>query len=245
VEVGVALDEPRRRAGAQAHHVLPNEHLGVAVGAGADADRGDADRLGDLGRNPRRHHLHDDRERAGLLQRERLADEPLGGVAATLHSVAAEVVLGLRRESDVRHHRDAGVGEQLDLGHHRVPTFELDGLGVRLLHEPHRGVERLLRRTLVGAEGQVGDDERAVGRSGDGAHERDQLVDRDRQRRCVAIDVVGRRVADQQHRNAGLVEDLCRVLVVGGEHGPLLTVALPLLQVMRTHLANVGRGGGT
>jgi hypothetical protein len=36
-------------------------------------------------------------------------------------------------------------------------------------------------------------------RARDGAHQRDQLVDRDRQRALVAVDVVGRRVADQQH----------------------------------------------
>ena len=43
VQVGVLLDEARHPAGAQPGHVLPDEHLGVAVDAGADADGGDAE----------------------------------------------------------------------------------------------------------------------------------------------------------------------------------------------------------
>ena len=43
-QVGVLLDEPRGAATAQPGHVLPDEHLGVAVRARADPDRGDAQR---------------------------------------------------------------------------------------------------------------------------------------------------------------------------------------------------------
>ena len=56
------------------------------------------------------HHLHDDREGAGLLERLGVLEHPLGGVAAALDAVAAEGVLGLRGEADVRHHRDAALG---------------------------------------------------------------------------------------------------------------------------------------
>src|SRR4029079_10194074 len=45
-QVGVLLHEPRRAPTAQPGHVLPDEHLGVAVRAGADADRRDAQRFG-------------------------------------------------------------------------------------------------------------------------------------------------------------------------------------------------------
>ena len=38
----------------------------------------------------------------------RVGDHLVGRVAAALHPVAAERVLALRREADVRHHRDAG-----------------------------------------------------------------------------------------------------------------------------------------
>ena len=51
VHVGVLLHELRHPAGAQAEGVLPDQHLPVAAGAGADADRGDADGSGHLGRD--------------------------------------------------------------------------------------------------------------------------------------------------------------------------------------------------
>ena len=65
-------------------HVRPDQHLRVAVRAGADADRRDdqlgGDPLGDVGR----HHLQHDRERPRRLQRQRVLDQPLAGVAAAL-----------------------------------------------------------------------------------------------------------------------------------------------------------------
>ena len=45
--VGVLLDEPGHPPGAQAEGVLPDQHLAVAVDAGADADRRDGQLLGD------------------------------------------------------------------------------------------------------------------------------------------------------------------------------------------------------
>ena len=69
------------------------------------------DPLGDLAG----HHLQHHRERAGLGDRARVGDHLLGRVAAALHPVAAERVLALRGEADVRHHRDAGAGDRRDL----------------------------------------------------------------------------------------------------------------------------------
>ncbi len=181
------------------------------------------------------------------FERLGLGDQLLGGVAAALHAVAAEVVLGLRREADVRHHRDAGVGEQLDLRHHRQAALELDRVRVGLLHEADRRVEGLLGRALVGPERQVSDDQRARRRAGDGADERDELVDRDRQRGLVGEDVVGGGVADEHHRDAGFVEGRGGVLVVRREHRPLLAALLHLLEVVDADLADLGassRGSG-
>ena len=155
--------------------------------------------------------------------------------AAALHPVAAEVVLGLRREADVGHHRDPGPGEQLDLAGHLGAALELDRVRVRLLHEPHGGVEGLLGRGLVGAEREVGHHHRAARRAGHGPHQRQQLVDGHRQRGLVAVDVVGGGVTDQEHRDAGLVEGGGGVHVVGGEHRPLLAALLHLAQVVGAH----------
>ena len=75
------------------------------------------DLRGDLGR----HDLEHDRERAGLLQRLRVLQQPVRGlVAATLHPVAAERVDRLRGQADVGHDRNAGGDQHLDLRQRRA-----------------------------------------------------------------------------------------------------------------------------
>jgi hypothetical protein len=101
-------------------------------------------------------------------------------------------VLALRREADVRHHRDAGPHDGLDRRRHAAPALELHRVRQALLHHPDRRRERLPRRLLVAAERQVRDDERAFRRPRDGAYQRQHLVDGHRQRRGVPEDVVGR-----------------------------------------------------
>ena len=111
-QVGVVLDEAREGAPAEPGHVLPDQHLPVAVDARADADGGDhqlgGHPLGDVGG----HHLQHDREGARVLQGQGGAHQLVTGVAAALHPVAPELVLALRREADVRHDRHAGVDQR-------------------------------------------------------------------------------------------------------------------------------------
>jgi hypothetical protein len=102
-------------------------------------------------------------------------------------------------------------------------------VGQSLLHESGGSGQGLLRAGLVGAEGQIGDDHGVLGRARHGAAQRDEVVDRDRHGGLEAVDVIARGVADEQDRDAGLVEDLRGVHVVGGEHRPLLAVGLHLL----------------
>ena len=77
--------------------------------------------------------------------------------------------------------------------------------------------------------------------AGHGTGEGEQLVDGDRQRGLVAVDVVGRGVADEQQVDAGLVEGGGGVHVVGGEHGDLVAALLHLPQVMGADLLDRGR----
>ena len=67
-----------------------------------------------------------------------------------------------------------------------------------------------------------------------------QLVDGDGQRRLVCRDVVAGGVADEQDRDAGLVEDLGGVHVVRREHRPLAPLALHRVQVGDAHLRGDG-----
>ena len=152
------------------------------------------------------HHLHHHGERAGVLDGVGVGEHPLGRVAAALDPVAAEGVLALRREADVGHHRDAALARRLIWGAISTPPSSFTQWARPSFMKRDAGGVGLLRRALVGAEGQVADDERALYRAAHGAGEREQLVDGDRDGRLVAVDVVGRGVADQEDVDAGLVE---------------------------------------
>lgn len=96
---------PSRRA----HHVLPDQHLTGRHCRRTDADsRHRAHGLIHAARNLRGHHLHEHAERAGLSQSNGIRKDALGGLAATLHAEAAQGVLRLRGETNMRHHRNTG-----------------------------------------------------------------------------------------------------------------------------------------
>src|SRR5918994_420732 len=234
-QVGVPLHEPRRAPATQASHVLPDEHLRITVGTGADADRRDQQLAGDALRHHCRHHLEHHREGTGRLQSDGVFQQLVGGVAPTLHPVAAERMLALWGEAEVRHPRNPRRDERLDLRGHPAAALQLHRVRAGLLHEPDRGGQRLLRPGLVRPERQVGDDERPRRRGDDRAGQRDQLVDGDPQRRLVAVDIVGGGFADEEDRHAGRVEDSRRVLLVRGQHRPALAALLCLAEVVDPH----------
>ena len=149
-----------------------------------------------------------------------------GVIAAALDPVAAEGVLALRGEADVRHDRDAGLDHGADGVGVEFSAFDLDGVGQALLQEPHAGGDRLLGGDLVAAERQVRDHQGPPRGAGDGPAQRQELVHRHGEAGLVAEDVVGGRIAHQEHLDAGLVEDLGGVLVIGGEHGEVLARTL-------------------
>ena len=186
--------------------------------------------LGDLSR----HHLQHHRERPGLLQRHRVGQHRVGLVVAALHSIAAELVFALRGESDVAHHRDPSGHDRLDMRREPPAALQLDRVRAAFLHEPDRRRDRLLRRHLVGAEREVSHNESPLHGPGHAPGQEEQFVHRHRQRGVVPVDVVRGGVADQQYRDAGLVEQLGRVHVVCGEHRPRLAAVLQLLQVVDT-----------
>ena len=160
--VGVLLDEASHPSTTQAESVLPDQHLGVAVHTRADADRRDGQLLGHLPGDVARNHLHHHCEGPGGLDGPGVVEQPLAGVATALDAVAAEGVLALRREPDVRHHRHSTLAEQLDLRHHLAAALELDRVCPALLHEPDRRVVGLLGGALVGAERKITDHQRAL-----------------------------------------------------------------------------------
>ena len=184
---GVLLHELRDAAGREAGPVGPDEQLAVGVRTGADADRGDLEQLGDLSRRVGGHHLEHDGERAGILHRLRV-----GEAAASTPSPRPWMMWPPRPCSL------CGVKPMCAITGMPAPTMRRICLSLRtppssftacapgLLHEPDGRVQRVFGAVLVGAERHVGDDERALHRTGHGARERDQFVDRDGQRGVVA-----------------------------------------------------------
>jgi voltage-gated potassium channel len=146
--VGVALDElgrPRRQPG----HVLPDQDLGVAVRPGADPDGRDVEAGGHPPGQVRRHAFEHDRECPGGLESLGVAQQPLAVLAPALDLVAAERVHRLRSKAEMRHDRNAGRDQFLDLPDDAVAALELDRLGAGLLQEPDAGLQRRGRGCLI------------------------------------------------------------------------------------------------
>ena len=187
---------------------------------------GNVELCGDLSCQVTGHHLQNHTERPRLGYGVRIVKQAASVIAATLHPVSAKLVFALRGKADMAHDRDASVSDLADLLGYAYPTLELHGVTAALLHKADRGLQGLRRSVLVRAEGQVSDDESSLRGLHHGAHQRQQLLNRDRQRGLVGVDIVGGGVTDQQRPDARLVEQLGGVLVIAGQHGPALVLAL-------------------
>ena len=119
--------------------------------------------------------------------------------------------------------------------HARAAALELDGIAAGFLDEALGGGDRLLVRRLVGAEGQIADQQ---GRAQSAPHRGGQhqhLVDRHRDRRRVAEHRHRAGVADEHDVDAGLLGHLRRRVVVGRDHHDRLAEALLLGQARQRH----------
>ena len=174
-----------------------------------------------------RHELEHDRERAGLLDRDRVGEQGPGVVArlALDLDLAAEPVLRLGRPADVAHDRHAGLHERLDDPGAAHAALDLDRLCAAVLHEPARVLRRLLDRG-VRQERHVADHERVLRPADDGPRVMEHLVHRDAHGRLVAERDLAQRIADEDHRDAGVVEDARGREVVRGEHRDALAVGV-------------------
>jgi len=82
----------------------------------------------------------------GALQRYRVRQQFLAGLAAALHPPgSAENVHALRGEAEVAHDRDAGLSQSPDLRQHPAAALELDGLRTAFFQVPHGAGQRRLR----------------------------------------------------------------------------------------------------
>ena len=193
--------------------------------AGADPDRRDLELSRDLGAELGRHRL----ERRSRTRPPSRAGARARGRARRPRRVPApctrRALDGLRRQSDVRHRRDPDVGQpthQLVLG-----SLELDRVGAPLLDQPSGVAHAVLDRAWYDMNGMSPTTiaRRRRGRPPSVWWSMSSIVTGSSfvYPRTLPAD----RVADQQHRNAGLVEDLRGREVVGGEHREPRALGLP------------------
>ena len=146
-DVRVALHELRLVPCVDPEQVVEDEHLTVGRRPGADPDHRDLQlrhqRLGDR----RRDRLEDDREAADRLQGEGLLGQLRRGLRGpSLRLEPSQGGRGLRRETDVAHHRDPGANDRAGAVHRGAAALQLDGLAARLLDEALGVLDRLLVR---------------------------------------------------------------------------------------------------
>ena len=137
------------------------------------------------------------------------------------------------------HHGDAGADDQAHALDDLLAALELDGLGAALLHDAHGVGVCVERAALIGAEGHVAHHEGALDAVGDAAGVIYHLVESDGQCGGVAGHDIRRRVADEYGIDSGGVDKTCHRVVVGCEHGYLLTLCLELGKAARGDLAGI------
>lgn len=230
-----------------AQQVVVHEHLPRRVGPRADANRGDLESLRDRLRHHGRHALNHHAKGPGLLQRQRVVEDGPGlDGGAALGAEAAEHADALRREADVAHDGDAAVDE---LAHRlgAVPAaLELDCVAAGLLDEAEGVAEGLVGAGLVAPKGHVTDDEARRRTAPHRLAVVYHVVHRHGLGRVVAQHHHAHAVAHQNNLDARALGVLGRGVVVGGQHGNALALALHVLQLQRRQAAllAVVRGRG-
>ena len=141
---------------------------------------------------------------------------------------------GLGRESEVAHHRDAELGEAACDLDHRSSPLELDRVHARLLEEPSRADDRLLRRRVVGHERHVADQQCLARAPSHRLRVVEHVLQGHRQRRRIAEHHHAEAVADKQDRKPSLIEDLRAEVVVSGQDRKAPTFVLESLDVQHS-----------
>ena len=131
----VRSSELRLVANGEAHEIVENENLSIAIGARADADGRDAELLGNPSGKFARHRFQHDRKCACGLDGSRVALELARSVSGfALNVESAECVYGLRRQADMAHHRYLGFHQARDQFNPAFAAFDFYRLGSAFLH---------------------------------------------------------------------------------------------------------------
>jgi peptidoglycan/xylan/chitin deacetylase (PgdA/CDA1 family) len=231
--ISVLADKLGRRGEGEVDEVVEDEDLAVAVRAGADADGGNGQLGGDGGGDFAGNAFEYDCAGSGIGQGESVCLELEHGFSgAGLDAVAAHAVNALRSEAQMADNGNFSFSEGADQIDAR--TLDFDRLGAGLLDEADGVDEAFGHRAVIAAEGHVGHKEGAANGAADGASVVQHLVHGDGEGVFVAQDHHGQRVAYQDEVDAGFVGEARGGVVVGGESGDGLALAL--------HLSKRGHG---
>ena len=210
-----------------AEHILPDQHLRVALGRSADTDGDDVELFRDERGEFRRHAFERYRESACLLYRERVLEHAACvRLTLALHGKAAKGVDRLRCHADMRDDRNACGRDGADLGADLFSALELDRARAGLLHDAACILHRLLDRDLIAHERHIDHNERVLAAAHDAAAVNDHLIDRYRKRVLVALHGHAEAVADQDHVDSRRVDQLRGRVVITGQLRDLLAVPL-------------------
>src|SRR5579864_4235304 len=212
-QVRVPLRELRLEVGENAQQVVAEQDLAVGARTRADADRRDLELLRNDTRDRGRHRFEFEHEAAGVLDGERVGQDlhrRRGGTSLDLE--AAEDGNRVRRESDVRGRRNAGIDERLQDMRLRLATLRLDRIAARFLHETGRIGKRAIDG-VVALIRHAAEHERVRRTAPHGGRVQHHHVHRRRNRIRMAVRDHREAVADDGDVDAGHLGPACRSVV--------------------------------
>ena len=208
---------------------MHHQDLAVAVGPGTDPNRRNIKGLANLPTQIRRNPLEHNRKGASLLNRSGVFQNPRSTrFTPALNPVPPHRVDGLGSQANVPHHGHLGAHDALDGLGDQQSTFELHGVGTRLLDETDRATHSILGAHLITPKGHIGDDQGALGTPGHQTGVIDDLIQGHGQGRITALDHVSQGIPHQQQVYTRLVENAREGKVVRGEHGEGFALAFAL-----------------
>jgi hypothetical protein len=185
--------------------------------------------LCDFTAEQRRNRFYHDQLGARVLHGERIAQYlARAGVGLALHLEAAKRMHRLRRQTDMRAHRNRPFDQKAHCVREPFTALELHHLRAGA-HQFHRAPEGVFRRA-VRAERQVGHHQRRGPRPRDARRVIRDVGERHRQGGRLALQHVAERIADQQHVDARAIQQRGEARVVTGQHGDLFAGVAHCLQ---------------
>ena len=229
---------------------MQHQHLASRAIARANADGvASAQGLRQFGGQSSWHHFQHQHAGAGLLQGQGIFVQ-LGGSGrlAALHPVAAQGVHGLRREAQMRTHRNAALHQEMHGVGRPIAAFKFHHVGPGL-HQHHGAAQRLFGGLVVGAKGQVANHPSGALDAAQTAHHAFGVVahgfQTDTRGAVQTLADHAQRVAHQNAFHASSIGHGGEGGVVGGDHGDLVASRSHVVQARQAdRFARRHVGGG-